>query len=142
MIEIEVTGLGKLGAIKHFLNIDEFQNMVTNIVYYEVWLLAEKIRNDPEIPQDYKDAMFISPNKETGKVTLAVFIPSKMKWARWGRVVEWEGYKCPIRKYYGGELTPEYSGPDYIKQKFATEKPKMISNIKAGIVNKIKSWTT
>lgn len=45
---------------------------------------------------------------------------------------------CPIHKYFGGELTPEYTGPDYIKQKFEEDKPRIINNIRSKIMEYLR----
>jgi hypothetical protein len=138
-IEVSITGYEKLGIISLNFNPAMFKAVVTGIVSQELMLIAESIQQDPNIPVEYKKAIFVSVNESTGKVSLGVFVPGEMKWKRWGKVMEWQNYICPIRKYYGGELAPEYNGPSYVKEKFKQMAPQVKSNIRNRVISYIKS---
>ena len=47
-------------------------------------------------------------------------------------------HNCPKRKYYGGELSPQYSGPSYLKEKWNSYKNTFINNIKSRIIEMIR----
>ena len=139
MIQITVDGLEKLDSLIVQLDKQQFIAAISNIIGNELDILYKKIEMDPDIPDTYKKAMFISVNTSTGMAMLSVFIKEEYQWIKWGKLLSWQNYKCPIRKYAGGELAPEYTGPSYIKDLFEKEKVNIKNNIRAKTVTYIRS---
>jgi hypothetical protein len=95
-INVDVNGYEKLGVFMLYLDKEQFKSEVTNIVANELSKVAESLQQDPNIPEDYKKSIFVSVNEQTGTVTLGVFIKEQMKWKRFGKVMEWGNYICPV----------------------------------------------
>lgn len=138
MIIINIEGFEDLIKFQSIFDIETFKTRLLDLIEGEFTRLYWIIQNDPNIPEDYKMAVFIYRNDESGYVGIGVFIKGKMKWLRFGKVLKYERYKCPVRKYFGGELVPAYTGPDYLKQLWEKEKDKIISNIRNWIINYFK----
>uniref|UniRef100_A0A6H1ZK88 Uncharacterized protein n=1 Tax=viral metagenome TaxID=1070528 RepID=A0A6H1ZK88_9ZZZZ len=129
MLIINVKGLVDLSLFAVYIDKDIIKNAVCEIIASELDIIIKKIRHDPKIPQEYKDALFLSVSPGTGYVFIGVFLPTEMKWVRFG-VLQYKEYTCTVRQYYGGALTPAYSGLDYIKQIWEEEKASILKNIK------------
>jgi len=140
MLIITVSGLVNLAFLSVRIDKDVLRSEVSEIIAEELDILIKRIRQDPKIPQDYKDALFLSVSPGTGYVFFGVFLPSKMKWLRFG-LLKYKEYTCPIRKYYGGEISPEYEGLDYIKKYWEEEKANILKNIKDRVAEYIRNST-
>lgn len=140
MIRIEVSGLERYFKILHWLDPETIRIDVSiRIIEDEVDKIIQMIRQDPNIPKEYKDALITWSSESTGEVFLAVYWPEKYKMKKFGRYIVWRKYRCPIRKYWGGELTPAYTGPDYLMELWNRIKGQVIKNIKERILNYIRT---
>ncbi|MEM2262555.1 MAG: hypothetical protein QXK24_08905 [Ignisphaera sp.] len=134
MIIITVTGIEQLIPLIHKLSLEHFLPYILDVIEWELWRLAIMIQQNPDIPPEYKLSLFLWRNDETGQVGLGVYMPEEMEWLRFGRVLKYKEYVCPVRKYFGGALTLAWTGPDYIKELWLQEKDKILNNIKQYIV--------
>ena len=136
MIKVNVKGLDRLGDIS-----SKLVNMgitLVDIIVDELWEYAKVLMNDREIPDSYKKAMFVSVIPELNSVVLAVDVPDQYKYERFGNRKEWAIYECPRRHYNGGKIVPEYTGPNYIREKWEQYKPIFISKVKSRIGESIR----
>lgn len=138
MIEVNIEGFEQLGNLVDF-DKAKFGNAAIRAIEYELSWLIDVIRNDPNIPDTYKNSlMMVLVSKAAGVdrgVTLIAYAPSKNNYKRFGNRLKWGNYICPIRKYFGGELAPEYNGPEYIRQLWILNKDKIVNNIKSRLMN-------
>jgi len=140
LITIQVSGIEKLLSIVEGLRPGKIRiDIVIPIIERELDKFIQIIRQDPNIPKEYKDAIITWTNKAIGEVYLAVYIPEKLKWKKFGPYMVWKKYKCPIRKYWGGELTLKYTGPDYLMELWREHKANIIKNIKDEILSYVRS---
>ena len=135
------------------------------IVIEEIENFIDKMRNDPNIRDEYKlaltyigvpnsDTIILFTNKTderwqanfTSRYTTNYqgetvqgggFTMKKPGRTRFGNKVEWSMYNCPKRKYLGGKLSLEYNGPDYLKDEWAKYKGIFISKIKQRIISEV-----
>jgi len=138
MITVNIDGMADFSNLLLYFDRSVFNNFVNATILDELTTIMYRIKQDEGIPKEYKDSLVLWSSVEEGKVYLTAYVPSKMKWKKFGRHMVSERYRCPIHKYFGGELTPEYTGPDYIKQKFEEDKPRIINNIKSKILSYLR----
>jgi len=137
MITVNVKGIEKMVSLsQRFIG---FEDKVKSIVIEELEYYADSIRNDPEVPKEYADAIYIAIVEEFDVIALAVHIPERMAYERFGNRVQWAVYKCPRRKYNDGMITKEYDGPHFIRTKWNDYKATFINNVKSKIIQEIKS---
>jgi len=140
LITISVEGIDKLLKILEGLKPWKIRiNVSIPIIEKELDRFIQIIRQDPNIPREYKDALISWSNKAIGEVYLAIYIPDKLKYKKFGHYMVWRNYRCPIRKYWGGELSPAYTGPNYLMQLWNQHKTNIIKNIKDKIIEYIRS---
>ena len=135
MIVITVEGIEKLLPILQKLRPENIRSFILDCVERELDRLYNIIQNEPDIPPDYQYAVFTWRNDDAGTAGIGVFIMGEMQYARFGRVVIYKEYRCPVRKYYGGAITPAWTGPDYLKMIWEREKDTVINNIKSSILS-------
>jgi len=139
MISVSVSGLEGLRTLIFYLDKSVFTNFCIEAIQDELTELMYEVDRDPEIPREYKDSLILFSNVQEGQVYLIAYSPGRTKWRRFGRHMVYEKYRCPIHKYFGGELTPEYTGLDYLSLKFKERKNDIITNIKNKILEYVRS---
>jgi hypothetical protein len=111
---------------------------ILGIIGDELEIFANVLRNDPEIPKEYSDAIFISTVKSMDTVGIALDFTNEYKYAKFGNKLEYAVYTCPRRKYPYGKITPAYGGPNYLKEKWENYKPIFMGKVRDSIVQAIK----
>ena len=134
IIVMETKGLEQLVSLMRRIDPAYLREQACEIIYLELVKFAELIRADPNIPKELKDALFIYVNVSSGRVGIGLFIEGKARWLRFG-VIQYEQYKCPVRKYWGGKLAPGYTLQNYLLEKWNQHKGTILDNIKRGIMS-------
>jgi hypothetical protein len=129
----------ELYSLIEALDPDAILEDALDIIDDELFSFAIQLKLDPDIPEEYSNALTSVIVREEKTVVLTVWSPEQWKKKRFGSRLEWEIYRCPKRKYFGGELAPEYTGPDYLKEKWNSYKDKFIMNVRSRIVEMIRS---
>ena len=139
MISISIEGIEDLLNLIQSLESRTITDNILDIIEDELWIFAQIIHSDNTIPDEYRNALGTKVIRELDTVVLmAVPSEERLKYIKFGTRLEWAAYKCPKRKYYGGELSPEYSGPSYLKEKWNSYKNTFINNIKSRIIEMIR----
>ena len=138
MIEVNVKGLEQLIKVVNWLDPEILKRSMLEIIIDELTTFMYKIEHDENIPEEYRKSLVLFTMEQEGKVMMMAYAPGKTKWKRKGRYMVWKRYRCPIRKYFGGELTPAYSGPEYLKMKWEEQKDQIVKKITSRIVSEIK----
>jgi electron transfer flavoprotein alpha subunit len=148
IIDCNVTGLENLQKLY-----DKFTNNIVTIVDIladEAEIFIDSIRADTNVPKEYADALAIVEVPNDNKIIIFTektqdrWLMERVKrdadtnQLRFGTKVEWALYVCPRRKYYGGKLALQYTGPDYIKEKWAAYKDTFISKVKQRIIEALR----
>ena len=139
MIVINVEGMEELYGLIEALDPNAILEDALDIIDDELFSFAIQLKLDPDIPDEYSNALASTIIREEKTVVLLVWSPKEWKRKRFGSRLEWGIYRCPKRKYFGGELAPEYTGPDYLKEKWNSYKDKFIMNVRSRIVEMIRS---
>ena len=137
IIVMETKGIEQLVSLMGRVDPAYVREKTCELIYLELVRFAEMIRADPNIPKEVKDALFIYMNVSSGRVGIGLFIEGKARWLRFG-VIQYEQYKCPVRKYWGGKLAPSYTLENYLLEKWNQHKAQILDNIKRGIVSIIR----
>jgi hypothetical protein len=148
IIDCNIIGLESLYKL-----IDRFNNNIITIVDIladEAEIFLESIRADPNVPPEYANSLSMIEVPNDNKIILFTE-KTEERWLmerikrdadtnqlRFGTKVEWSLYICPKRKYYGGKLTLQYNGPDYIKEKWNAYKDTFISKVKQRIIEALR----
>lgn len=128
-VEVSVKGLENLELFNRRIDQEVLRDVVSEIVARELEYLMMKIRNDSSIPESFQKALFIAVIKKPGIVILGVYTKGPMKIDKFG-ILEYKEYKCRVRGYMGGHITPRYSGRDYLLEFWNREKDIIVKNIK------------
>jgi hypothetical protein len=136
-ISCNVNGLDSLANLIGKLNVNA-KEIIPEVIVEELWKFAELVYSDPDVPDEYKESLSLSvvPNLDT--VVLYAYSPDKWKYKDFGNRLEWAIYRCPRRKYFGGKLSREYNGPDYLQEKWSSYKATFISNVKQRVVQSLR----
>ena len=138
MISINVEGIENLAKISDSLDANELRLGVIGILEEELEVFANILHSDVNIPHEYSDSLSSVVNSTGDTVILVAWGGDRWQNRKFGNRLEWEVYMCPKRKYFGGELAPEYSGPDYLKERWELYRPKFINIVKERIVQWIR----
>ena len=139
MISISIEGIEDLFNLIQSLESTTITDSILDIIEDELWIFAQIIHSDSTIPAEYRNALATKVIKELDTVVLMA-IPSeeRLKYIKFGTRLEWAIYKCKKRRYYGGELSLQYSGPSYLKEKWNSYKNTFINNVKSRIIEMIR----
>lgn len=137
VIDTDVRGIEELINIANSFNVNA-KEIIPELIIDELWNFAETIHNDPDVPAEFKEALSLTVIPHTDEIILWIYSPDKFAHKDFGSRREWMLYNCPKRKYYGGKLSAEYNGPDYLRDKWTTYKATFINNIRQRIINSIR----
>lgn len=138
MIIIDVNGIEDLYSLREYLSAENLGPKTINIIVEELGEFAKFIKNDQNIPREYVDSLTSVIIANSNQV---VFLAYQQK--KWDRKREYKAFKtkmeymiytCPKRKYFGGEIAPEYNGPDFLVEKWKQYSNTFINNVKTKIV--------
>ena len=128
-IATKVSGIDKLVKLSNRLAM--FKIKFLGICADELLEFEKVIKADNDIPEDYKRLLFVAYDIEENIAAITIEVPERFKWERFGNRREWAIYHCPRRGYAGGKVVKEWTGPDFIKIKWATYKPIFMSKVKS-----------
>jgi len=143
MITIDVAGLEKLAELIQNMSGNRFGARIGNIsipdilalIQDELYEFAKLLYLDPSVPREYSSSITCVFDKEANSVYLVAWGAERWKKkAELGDAMAWRIYKCPKRGYFGGELSKEYTGPEYLVEKWREYRPIFINNIKMRLV--------
>lgn len=135
MISITIEGDQQLHDLLDRFNITTEGKLILFVIENELVEFAKLLNIDPKIPKEYSSSLSTIIVEEMNTVVLVAWGQKYWENKRFGSKLEWMIYKCPKRKYFGGELAPEYNGPDYLKEQWKTYRPIFIQKVKDRISN-------
>ena len=138
-VTLSVKGIEQLTSVLTNLSEEDIKEKALDILVDELVKVADQLQTDTNIPEEVRKAMIVYYGKLSGLAVLTVFVQGRLQWLRFGKVLKWRRYKCTVRKYYGGVLSPEYELPEYVKEKFEEAKPRIIDRVTRGIIDYIRS---
>lgn len=138
MISIEVTGLENLIVLTKRISSEDIKELLFGIIDDEFYTFSRILRMDPLIPLEYSRSLSSAIVRELDTIALLAWGSKRWDYRKFGSRLEWGIYMCPKRKYFGGELSPEYSGPDYLKERWEKYRSTFITNVKDRIITVIR----
>lgn len=135
-VDINIEGYESLSSIISFMNPNSFRQTMINIVTEELNTFAIMLKQDPSIPEEYRNSLTVTVIPEMDTVVLLAFGRKRWRWKRFSSRLNWKIYVCTIHRYVGGELSPEYTGPDYLKERWKYYKPIFLNKVN----NRIKEY--
>jgi len=143
MIIINVEGMEELYGLIEALDPNAILEDALDIIDDELFSFAIQLKLDPEIPDEYSNALASVIIREMNTVVLIAYFPEewkkKVEAKRFGTRMEWAIYRCVKRFYFGGKIAKEWTGPNWLREKWNSYKDKFIMNVRSRIVEMIRS---
>jgi hypothetical protein len=141
MISITIDGDEHLQELLTRFGVATEGKMILGIVEDELVEFAKLLYLDPKVPKEYSSSLATVLVEEMNTVALVAWGQKYWENKRFGSKLEWMIYRCPKRKYFGGELALEYNGPDYLKEQWKTYRPIFIEKVRSRIISLLREGT-
>jgi hypothetical protein len=143
MITVNISGMEDLYSLIEALDPDAVLEDILDIIDDELMQYAIQLKLDPEIPEEYSNALTSVIIEEMNTVVLLAYFPEewkkKVEDKRFGTRMEWAIYNCTRRHYFGGKIAKEWTGPNWLRLKWDSYKDKFIMNVRSRIIEMIRS---
>ena len=138
-IILEINGLDNSITISSNVPNNIRDNSYNPIMTDVADLIYNDIISDPNMPPEYVDSMAIAENEEEYEIIIGPVHDKALLQEFGADRAMWLLYRCPKRRYMGGQIRKRIEGKFYLRQFWNENKDKYLGVLRNRVVSNITS---